>query len=88
MNKKMSFHFTSGFTINGKNYKTSNLDSQQNLTPQQEYWLNRILRDYGNKIFLLVLLFFVLMFAVVLVSWNSGRSDSQRNSQIDIKITN
>ena len=68
MLKSFSFNFNTNFSINGKNRFFSQGSNAKDLTPQQEYWLNRILRDYSGKVYFLAILFFALMIAVVIVA--------------------
>ena len=49
---------------------------QQDLTPQQEYWLNRFLREYSSKVFFVIVLFILSIFAVALLAGNSNSSTS------------
>jgi hypothetical protein len=88
MKKSLSFNFNSNLSVNGKKVFSSKLDEEQKLTPQQEYWLDRIMRDYGGKIFFIVLLFFALMFAVVLIANNASQNTGSSNSQTRVEFSN
>ncbi len=48
--------------------------SKNGLTPQEEYWLDRILRNHSKKIFVILLLFFGLVIASVVFSVMYGGS--------------
>ncbi len=68
MNKSFSFNFNTNLKLDGKNVFAGSADSSKNLSPQQEYWLNRFLREYGNKVFLLAMLFMAFIFVVVILA--------------------
>lgn len=88
MKKNFSFNFNSNLTINGKKVLSKKLDDNQDLTPQQEYWLNRILRDYAGMIFFVVVLFFALMFAVVLIANNTNQNTKNGTMQTQLEFSN
>lgn len=72
--KSFSFNFNSNVSVNGKQLFSSKSGSKKKMSPQEEYWLNRILRDYSGKVFFIVILFFALMFAVVYFASNSPQN--------------
>ena len=64
MAKGFSFNFNTNFSFKGKKLFSSSASDKQDLTPQQEYWLNRILRDYAGKFFFIIVLFFITLIAI------------------------
>lgn len=83
MKKNFSFNFNSNLSLNGKKVFSNTVNENQDLTAQQEYWLNKILRDYGGKIFILTLLFIALMFAIVFAAFNANQTQMTGNVQIN-----
>ena len=67
MSKNFSFNFNTNFSINGKQLFSNSASDKKDLTPQQEYWLNRILREYGGKLFWVVVIFLLFLFYVIII---------------------
>ena len=47
---------------------------KKGLTPQEEYWLDRILRKHSGQIFIIAVLFLALMVGTVVVAVVRGKS--------------
>jgi len=63
-----NFSFSSSFSTRDKK------KSKKRLTPQDEYWLDRILRDHSKQIFVIFTLFFISIIAAVIVAALNGTS--------------
>lgn len=87
MNKNFSFSFNSNLNINGKKVFGNKGSNKKNLTAQQEYWIDKFSRKYGNKIYLLIIIFLALMFYVVFTAAKNGKTTDSNNFQSDIKIS-
>ena len=82
MSKNFSFNINTGFNINSK--KSSKID----MSPQEEYCLNRFLRDYVPKIFILIILFFVFLFGVIYFAAQNGNASVSTGNSININVSN
>ena len=88
MKKNFSFNFSSNINVNGTKVFSKNVDENQKLTSQQEYWLNRFLRDYSGKVFIIILLFILLMFFVVIMAASSTQGTNTRSVQSSFEYSN
>ena len=88
MKKNFSFSFNSNFSVNGKRVFSNSASEKKDLTSQQEYWLNRFLRDYSGKVFIIILLFILLMFFVVIMAASSTQGTNTRNVQSSFEYSN
>lgn len=61
----MAFNFN--FSVNSS-FGTKKKSDKRGLTAQEEYWLNRILRDHSRQIFIISILFLVVIFASIVFS--------------------
>jgi hypothetical protein len=61
MNTSFNFSFSSSF---GNQNATKN--QKRKLTAQDEYWLNRILRDHSGQIFILIFLLLAIIFGTII----------------------
>lgn len=84
MKKSFSLNFNSNININGKNVLSSKASDNQKLTAQQEYWLNRFLRDYSGKVFFLIILAIVGFVAIFFVAGDSNSSSNSSSTTIQI----
>jgi hypothetical protein len=75
----MSFNFNIRVnSIFGNKNKT-----KKGLTPQEEYWLDRILRNHSKQIFVLLLLFFGIIIASVVFSIAYG---DRLENEVDFSV--
>lgn len=81
MKKNFSFSMNTNLSINGNKIFSKKVTDKEDLTPQQEYWLNRFLRDYAGKIVLLFILFFVILFGII---YYSGNIQESRNIEFEV----
>jgi hypothetical protein len=79
MKKNFSFSFNSNISVNGKNVASHKANDKQRLTAQQEYWMNRVMRDYGGKIYFIIVLFIVLFFATFIFASKSGNTQNSQS---------
>jgi hypothetical protein len=86
MTKNFSFNFNTNFSVNGKRLFSNSANDKKDLTPQQEYWLNRMLRDYGGKVLFISVLFMIFLFAVIVVADNGNQNSKSGtiNTQIEV----
>jgi hypothetical protein len=84
MKKNFSFNLNTNFSINGKNILSNKVNDEKDLTPQQEYWLNRFLRNYAGKIFWMFILFFVFIFGIIFFTANSDNVSTKKSIDINI----
>lgn len=82
MSKNFSFNINTSFNTNSK--KTS----KKGMTPQEEYWLNRFLRDYSHKIFILFILFFIFLFGVIYFASQNNSASVTTGNNINIIFDN
>jgi hypothetical protein len=85
MKKSFSFSTSTNFSINGRS-TSKHVPTDGKLTPQQEYWLNRFLREYANKVFFLIVLFLILLFGIVIVAGHSNTTQGNNKSQIEFSL--
>lgn len=78
MKANFNFQLNSSFG-NGKSSKNG-----KGMTPQEEYWLNRFLRDYAGKLVLIFILFFVFLFGVIYFASINGNVSTSKNIDINI----
>ena len=77
---KANFNFQINSNIgNGKSSK-----NKKGMTPQEEYWLNRFLRDYAGKLILMFILFFILLFGFIFFGSNNSDVSTSKNININI----
>lgn len=67
MNSNFSINISTNFNNKGQ--------SKKKLTAQEEYWLDRILRNYADKILMMVILFLLVILGMVLFSVKFGTMD-------------
>lgn len=65
-----------------------NRNNSKKLTAQEEYWLNRILRDHAWQIFVVTVLFLVLMIIAVVYDNKQGQTVKQVKEVNIININN
>lgn len=67
----MNFNFSASSNSNNRR------QGGNKLTPQDEYWLDRILRNHSTQIFIVVVLFISLIIAIVVSSiLNPSRTEN------------
>ena len=86
MKKNFSFSFNSNLNINGKKVFSSRASDQQDLTPQQEYWFDRLLRDYSGKVFFITVLFIVLLFSLIFVVSQNTQNQTSRSVNLPVDL--
>ena len=82
MVKHIKFRFDTSLSTDSQ--KSGN----KGMTPQQEYWLNRFLRDYSGKIFWIFILFFVFLFGVIYFASINGNTSVSTGNNININFSN
>lgn len=61
-------------SINSKTSTGSKTKIKRELTAQEEYWLNRILRDHSSQIFIIIALFLALLLTTVVYGIRAGNN--------------
>jgi hypothetical protein len=71
------------FNLNlSSNFSTSNKEKEKRrLSAQEEYWLDRILRNHSTQIFIVLVLLFVSIISLVVFSALYGNTDSTNYGQ-------
>lgn len=71
-------------------FSTSNRDKnipKRKLSAQEEYWLDRILRNHSTQIFVVVVLFFALIISTIVYSiYYPNTSDNYNSGKQKIEI--
>lgn len=80
MNVKFNFQINNSSFGNSKSSK-----DKKDMTPQEEYWLNRFLRDHAGKLVLLFILFFVFLFGIIYFVPTDKSVSTSKN--IDVQIS-
>lgn len=83
MNKNFNFQISTNtnWSFGGK----KRLAKKRQMTAQEEYWLNRILRDHSSQIFIIMALFLVMIIGTIIYAAISGNSG---NLSKDINLIN
>lgn len=61
-------------------------EEKRGLTAQEEYWLNRILRDHAKQIYVIVTLFLLIIAGAIVVAIKNGGQTSEGGSYSIIEI--
>ena len=69
--KKSSFNSNFSFNIS-TNWGNEKTDKNGRMSPQTEYWLNRILRDHGWQIFIVTVLTLVVTLTTIILAGTGG----------------
>lgn len=74
MNFSYSVNINSNFATKQKNVGNAKAIK---MTPQQEYWLDRILRNHSGQIFFVVVLFLLIILGTVIASVIYGENTNK-----------
>lgn len=58
--------------------------NRKGMTPQEEYWLNRFLRDYAGKLVLIFVLFLVFLFGIIYLGTVNENVSTSKSVNINL----